>query len=129
MRWSSPGYLCCRLACSIQLKESVIITGGFNISAEPLKRVQQYNLTGSMGRLPDMNTARSGHACGHYIQNGNAVSTNKYTVQPGRVTTLEEIPGKPDMSSLHYFFNDQLSLSDFQIYVRDQDNTESDRLS
>ena len=51
------------------------------------------------------------------------------TVQPGRVTTPEEIPGKPDMSSLHYFFNDQLSLSDYQIYVRDQDNTESDRLS
>ena len=34
------------------------------------------------------------------------------TVQPGRVTTLEKIPGKPDMLSLHYFFNDQLSLSD-----------------
>ena len=77
IRRSSQGYLCCRLACSIQLKESVIITGGFNISAEPLKRVQQYNLTGSMGRLPDMSTARSGHACGHYIQNEKVVSTNR----------------------------------------------------
>ena len=77
IRRSSQGYLCCRLACSIQLKESVIITGGFNISSEPLKRVQQYNLAGSMGRLPDMKTARSGHACGHYLHNGKVVSNNK----------------------------------------------------
>ena len=77
IRRSSQGYLCFRLACSIQLKESVIITGGFNISSEPLKRVQQYNLAGSMGRLPDMKTARSGHACGHYLHNGKVVSNNK----------------------------------------------------
>ena len=77
MRWSSLGYLCCRYACSIQLEESVIITGGKDSNWDGLKRVQQYNLAGSMGRLPDMKTARSGHACGHYLHNGKVVSNNK----------------------------------------------------
>ena len=71
VRWSSLGYLCCRAACSIQLEESVIITGGWS-----QKRVQQYNLAGSMGRLPDLNTGRQRHACGKYIQNGEVVSSN-----------------------------------------------------
>ena len=74
MRWSSLGYLCCRWACSIQLEESVIITGG--IYSESLNRVEQYNLAGSMGRLPDLNTGRYLHACGHYLHNGEVVSTN-----------------------------------------------------
>ena len=72
MRWSSLGYLCCRDACSIQLEESVIITGGEYSE----KRVQQYNLAGSMGRLPDLRTGRYWHACGHYLHNGEVVSTN-----------------------------------------------------
>ena len=72
MRWPSLGYLCCRSACSIQLEESVIITGGLYSK----KRVQQYNLAGSMGRLPDLNTGRYGHACGHYLHNGEVVSNN-----------------------------------------------------
>ena len=64
--------LCCRGACSIQLEESVIITGG----QYSRNRVEQYNLAGSMGRLPDLNTGRENHACGHYLHNGEVVSTN-----------------------------------------------------
>ena len=37
-------------------------------------------------------------------------------------------PGETGHVVVTLFFNDQLSLSDHQIYVRDQDNTESDRL-
>ena len=51
------------------------------------------------------------------------------TVQQAGVAAPKKIWEPPDMSSLHYFFNNQLSLYDYQIYVRDQDNTESDRLS
>ena len=74
--------LSCRWACSIQLEESVIITGasdsdyceGGQYSGSE-KRVEQYNLGGSMGRLPDMKTGRSYHACGKYLQDGKVVST------------------------------------------------------
>ena len=51
----------------------MIITGGDN----GLNRVEQYNLAGSMGRLPDLRTGRHGHACGHYVQNLEVVSIRK----------------------------------------------------
>ena len=37
-------------------------------------RVQEYNLQGSVARLPDLNTERQYHACGHYTHNGQMVS-------------------------------------------------------
>ena len=49
-----------------------MITGGENPGSE--KRVEQYNLGGSMGRLPDMKTGRAWHACGKYLQDGEIVS-------------------------------------------------------
>ena len=42
--------------------------------------MQQYNLAGSMGRLPDLNAKRYGHACGKYFQNGEVVSTNTKSI-------------------------------------------------
>ena len=64
--------MCCRQACTIQLEESVIITGG----KYEEKRVEQYNLAGSMGRLPDLKTYRQTHACGLYLQeDGKVVSS------------------------------------------------------
>ena len=65
--------MCCRVACSIQMEVSVMITGGEKPGSE--KRVEQYNLGGSMGRLPDMKTGRAFHACGKYLQDGKVVST------------------------------------------------------
>ena len=56
------------------MEESVIITGGSATLAG--KRVEQYNLAGSMGRLPNLRTGRYQHACGHYIQDGEVVSNN-----------------------------------------------------
>ena len=62
-----------RYACSIQLEESVIITGG----SYSEKRVEQYNLAGSMERLPDLKNGRRGHACESFIKNTEVVSTSK----------------------------------------------------
>ena len=50
---------------------SVILTGG---TLSP-SRVDEYNLQGSVARLPDLNTGRRNHACGHYVHNGQMVST------------------------------------------------------
>ena len=58
------------------MEESVIITGGWYSR----NRVEQYNLAGSMGRLPDLRTGRYWHACGHYLQDGEVVSTNIWSV-------------------------------------------------
>ena len=60
-----------RYACSIQLEDTVIVTGGY----PAITRVQEYNLQGSVARLPDLNTGRYDHACGHYTHNGQMVST------------------------------------------------------
>ena len=60
-----------RRACSIQLEDTVIVTGGY----PAITRVQEYNLQGSVARLPDLNTGRRHHACGHYTHNGQMVST------------------------------------------------------
>ena len=73
--------LYCSDACAIHLKDSVIITGGGQWSgAETLEMVQQYDLAGPMGRLPDLKTGRFFHACGQYVLNGEAVSTNLESV-------------------------------------------------
>ena len=49
---------------------SVILTGG---TLSP-SRVDEYNLQGSVARLPDLNTGRSEHACGHFVRSGQLVS-------------------------------------------------------
>ena len=57
--------------CTIQLEDTVIVTGGY----PAITRVQEYNLHGSVARLPDLNTRRYGQACGHYTHNGQMVRT------------------------------------------------------
>ena len=52
------------------MTDSVILTGGLHSNS----RVQEYNLQGSVARLPDLNTGRYIHACGHYTHNGEMVS-------------------------------------------------------
>ena len=70
-----------RDACAIQLQDSVIITGiddyddyDFDNSPSSLSRVEEYNLQGSLARLPDLNTGRRSHTCGHYVHIGQIVS-------------------------------------------------------
>ena len=52
-------------ACSIQLEETVVITGGYNTT----RRVSVYSFDGWVEDLPDLLTGRSDHGCGHYINN------------------------------------------------------------
>ena len=53
--------------------DTVIVTGGRD-GFYAHTRVQEYNLQGSVARLPDLNTGRYHHACGHYTYNGQMVS-------------------------------------------------------
>ena len=55
------------LACSIELEEMVVVTGG----CCAITRVMAYNNDGPMYRLPDMPTAREKHACSHYVDSNN----------------------------------------------------------
>ena len=79
-------------ACAIELTDSVILTGGSGYDSS--RRVQEYNLQGSVASLPDLNTdtntntdefsGRWHHACGHYVHQGEIVSTEEelaYTIQ------------------------------------------------
>ena len=59
----------CRAACSIQLNDKVIVTGGQYTETETT--VSVYNIGGWVEDLPDLNTGRSNHGCGHYEDNNN----------------------------------------------------------
>ena len=63
------------------MTDSVIITGGTRTQPpwSELSRVQEYNLQGSVATLPDLNTGRFLHACGHYVHQGQIVSTEYST--------------------------------------------------
>ena len=64
-----------RTACSNQLENSVIVTGGYTRSTDASHgRVQECrSATSSVARLPDLNTARRNHECGYYVHRGQAV--------------------------------------------------------
>ena len=51
----------------------MIVTGGQKLASR--SRVQEYNLQGSVARLPDLHTGRRKHACGYYVNKGQIVST------------------------------------------------------
>jgi len=72
-------------ACSIQLIDQVIVTGGSMIGSKWYKmvtgRVTAYNINGFVENLPNLNIGRFDHGCGHYInEDGNEV----YLVTGGR---------------------------------------------
>ena len=58
-----------RDACSIQFNEKVIVTGGLYTT----RTVSVYNIEGWMEDLPDLNTGRLYHGCGHYVDNNNNI--------------------------------------------------------
>ena len=55
----------------------MVVTGGEALSGigdwVAGSRVQEYNIDGDGERLPDINTARLSHACGHYIKDDKVV--------------------------------------------------------
>ena len=56
-----------RNACSIQLEEVVIVTGG----NEAMTQATAYNSDGFLADLPALNQGRRGHGCGHFINTDN----------------------------------------------------------
>ena len=62
-------YFCSSGGCGIDLGESYILTGGnvWTGSGWPRQsKVSRYSTTGWTEDLPDLNIARSGHACSFY---------------------------------------------------------------
>ena len=60
------------MACSIELGDTVVVTGGL-VAGALGSRVQEYDTVGARDQLPDINTARHSHACGHYIKDDKVV--------------------------------------------------------
>ena len=54
-------------ACSIQLEEMVVVTGG----RETWRHVTVYNTAGLLTELPDLEQGRSDHGCGHFVNTDN----------------------------------------------------------
>jgi len=52
-------------ACSIQLQDSVILTGGWRNETRSV--VAEYDMQGWMRDLPELNQGRASHSCGHFI--------------------------------------------------------------
>ena len=77
-----------RGACAIQLEDSVVVTGGYAPKNTPkseaphkaFRRVQRYNLAGSLGRLLDLGSGRYDHACGHFVNTDNKMVGNLPTL-------------------------------------------------
>ena len=61
-------YDCFRYACSIELKEMVILTGGTKEN-----KVTVYNNKGFVEDWPELKTGRFNHGCGHFINTDNKV--------------------------------------------------------
>ena len=51
-----------------------MVTGGQATGRVAVSRVQVYTTAGAGERLPDINTARMLHACGHYIKDDKVVT-------------------------------------------------------
>ena len=58
-------------ACSIQLEDIVILTGG----GYTKNTVSVYSTDGWVEDLPDLLTGRYHHGCGHYVNNENKMVT------------------------------------------------------
>ena len=65
---------CFRHACSIELKEMVILTGGEYTES----KVTVYNNEGFVADWPELKTGRYNHGCGHFVNTDNKVVSNIY---------------------------------------------------
>ena len=62
-------YLIIRSACSIQMEDTVVLTGGLNTKY----KVTVYNTEGWVGDWAKLQRGRYNHACGHFINTDNQV--------------------------------------------------------
>ena len=59
-------------ACSIELEDKVILTGGV-IDGDDSLTVSIYDRNGWLRDLPNLQSIRRDHGCGHYVDNRNRV--------------------------------------------------------
>ena len=62
-------------ACSIQLEDIVILTGGQTDISTTMNTASVYSTDGWVEDLPDLMTGRYHHGCGHYVNNDNKMVT------------------------------------------------------
>ena len=58
-----------RSACSIELEELVILSGG----VDTMTKVTVYNKDGFLADWPGLQTGRHSHGCGHFVNSDNKV--------------------------------------------------------
>ena len=63
-------------ACTIQLDDKVVVTGGYDIET----KVSVYSISGWVEDLPDLNTGREQHGCGHYADENNNIVRSYYCI-------------------------------------------------
>ena len=81
-----------RNACSIQLEEVVIVTGG---DVTPTQATA-YNSDGFLADLPTFNVPRRGHGCGHFINTDNQAVLLYYHEEHGHIAMSHvTCPGVP----------------------------------
>ena len=69
----------------------MILTGGEGHDTS--RRVQEYNLQGSVARLPDLITGRQEHSCGYYVHQEQIVSIAITDLgKPSIKKTIAKIP-------------------------------------
>ena len=62
-----------RHACSIELDDKVILTGGL-YATHVMGKATVYNHSGFVEDLPELNVKRRQHGCGHFVdENGRKV--------------------------------------------------------
>ena len=62
----------CRGACSIEMTNKVIITGGYDENSKMgSTRVAVYNNDGFLADWPSLDTGRQDHGCGHFVNKYN----------------------------------------------------------
>jgi len=89
-----------RWACSIEMPEMFILTGGYHT----LKTVSRYSTSGWMEDLPEMNDGRNSHGCGYFYNddmqrvflvaggryNYNDLSSTETLVEGGQAWNLQQ---------------------------------------
>ena len=65
-----PKFLYFSGACGIELEDTVIMTGGV-IDSKERTTVSIYDKDGWVRDLPNLQTVRKKHGCGHYIDDSN----------------------------------------------------------
>ena len=82
-----------RQACSIELDDKVIITGGWKSGGLGIETVAVYDENGFVEYLPDLRFGRLQHGCGHYINSNNEIV--RFFYQNELITVIDSYLGLP----------------------------------